>query len=98
MSRAETLQGRALNAAFALYRRVLSPTLHSLSFLRGGCAYQPTCSEYAQLALAQHGLLRGGALALWRLLRCNPFSRGGWDPVRVAPAAVKAPRRVPRGT
>ena len=54
--------------------------LHSLSFLRGGCAYQPTCSEYAQIALAQHGLLRGGALALWRLLRCNPFSRGGWDP------------------
>jgi putative membrane protein insertion efficiency factor len=89
---------QALEAIFALYRRVLSPMLHSLSFLRGGCAYQPTCSEYAQLALAQHGLLRGGALALWRLLRCNPFSRGGWDPVPVAESTANAPRRVPRGT
>ncbi len=93
MSRAKTLRHRVLEAAFALYRRVLSPMLHSLSFLGGGCAYQPTCSEYAQLALAQHGILRGGALSLWRLLRCNPLSHGGWDPVPVA----RPPRGVHRG-
>ena len=74
---------RILEAMFTGYRRFLSPLLHSPALVRGGCPYQPTCSEYAELALAQHGILRGGALALWRLLRCNPFSHGGWDPVPI---------------
>ncbi len=46
------------------------------------CKYHPSCSRYAMDALRMHGLLRGGALAAWRLLRCNPWSRGGVDPVR----------------
>jgi uncharacterized protein len=46
------------------------------------CKYHPSCSEYAVQALRRHGLLRGGALAAWRLLRCNPWSKGGFDPVR----------------
>jgi putative membrane protein insertion efficiency factor len=68
-----------------MYRRVLSPVLHGISSvispLPPGCRFQPTCSEYAYIALQRHGLLRGGAMAVWRLLRCHPFSRGGFDPV-----------------
>ena len=46
------------------------------------CKYHPSCSEYAIQALRRHGLIRGSALAAWRLLRCNPWSHGGFDPVR----------------
>jgi putative membrane protein insertion efficiency factor len=46
------------------------------------CKYHPSCSEYAVQAVRRHGLVRGSALAGWRLLRCNPWSRGGFDPVR----------------
>ncbi len=46
------------------------------------CKYHPSCSQYAIEAVRQKGLLRGSALAGWRLLRCNPWSRGGFDPVR----------------
>jgi len=46
------------------------------------CKYHPSCSQYAIDALRQKGLVRGSLLAGWRLLRCNPWSRGGYDPVR----------------
>jgi putative membrane protein insertion efficiency factor len=46
------------------------------------CKYHPSCSEYAVQALRKHGLVRGGLMAGWRLLRCNPWSHGGFDPVR----------------
>jgi uncharacterized protein len=46
------------------------------------CKYHPSCSEYAMQAVRRHGLLRGSVLAGWRLLRCNPWSHGGFDPVR----------------
>jgi uncharacterized protein len=49
--------------------------------LVGSCQFCPTCSEYAIIALRRHGLLRGGALAFRRLLRCHPFHPGGIDPV-----------------
>ena len=75
---------RILLAALAFYRRWLSPAVHVLS--PGGCRFQPTCSEYAAVAIATHGPLRGSAFALWRLLRCHPFSRGGLD--QVPPVAV----------
>jgi putative membrane protein insertion efficiency factor len=45
------------------------------------CRYVPTCSEYAMEAVERYGALRGGLAALWRLLRCHPFARGGYDPV-----------------
>jgi uncharacterized protein len=47
------------------------------------CRYVPTCSEYAMDAIAYHGVLRGSLFAVWRLLRCHPFSKGGLDPVRI---------------
>ena len=75
---------RILLALLAFYRRWLSPALHSLS--PGGCRFVPTCSEYAAVAIATHGPLRGIALAAWRLLRCHPFSRGGLDQVPPTPA------------
>jgi hypothetical protein len=70
---------RLLLATIAFYSRWLSPAVHSLS--PGGCRYQPTCSEYAAVAIATHGPVRGLGLALWRLLRCHPFARGGLDQV-----------------
>ena len=45
------------------------------------CKYHPTCSEYAVQAVQRYGILRGAVLAAWRVLRCNPFSHGGHDPV-----------------
>ncbi|WP_204101519.1 membrane protein insertion efficiency factor YidD [Occallatibacter savannae] len=71
---------RILLALLAFYRRWISPALHA-SGGGGGCRFVPTCSEYATIAIATHGPLKGSALAIWRLLRCHPFCRGGLDPV-----------------
>ncbi|HEY2361869.1 MAG TPA: membrane protein insertion efficiency factor YidD [Candidatus Angelobacter sp.] len=57
------------------YKGAISP------YLPAACRFVPSCSEYAAEAVARHGLLYGSALGFWRLLRCNPFSRGGYDPV-----------------
>ena len=62
-------------APVRLYRRVLSP------LLAPRCRYHPSCSAYAVAAIERHGILRGVRLAGWRLLRCNPWSLGGYDPV-----------------
>ncbi|MDO4788477.1 MAG: membrane protein insertion efficiency factor YidD [Johnsonella sp.] len=59
-----------------LYQKYLSPLKW-----RTHCIYVPTCSEYAIQALKKHGLVKGSALAVWRIIRCNPFSKGGYDPV-----------------
>ena len=80
---------RLLLALLAFYRRWLSPVVHSLG--TGGCRYLPTCSEYAMQPIAAHGPLRGVLLAAWRLLRCNPFSRGGLDLVPAAPISHHLP-------
>ena len=58
-----------------LYRTYISPMRPPT------CRFTPTCSEYAVEALREWGLLRGLDLALWRLLKCGPWHRGGWDPV-----------------
>ena len=45
------------------------------------CKYIPTCSEYAVQAINKYGVFKGGLMAAWRILRCNPFAKGGYDPV-----------------
>lgn len=69
------LATRAALAPITLYQRVISPALPRR------CKYEPTCSRYAARAVREFGILRGLVLAGWRLLRCNPFSHGGYDPV-----------------
>ncbi len=66
---------RVVQAPIRLYRRVISPALPRR------CKYEPTCSAYALGALREFGILRGLVLGVWRVLRCNPFSHGGYDPV-----------------
>ena len=58
-----------------LYQRLISPAIPRR------CKYEPTCSRYALEAIREYGILRGLVLAGWRLLRCNPWSLGGYDPV-----------------
>ena len=58
-----------------LYRKYISPMKSTK------CPYTPTCSEYGLEAVKKYGALKGGFLALWRIIRCNPFSKGGYDPV-----------------
>lgn len=59
-----------------IYRKEISP-------YKGGacCRFVPTCSEYAYEAIEKYGVLKGSMLAGWRILRCNPFGKGGYDPV-----------------
>ena len=63
--------------AVRLYRATLGPL-----FGAGHCKYHPSCSQYAIDAFREHGLFKGAVLAAWRLLRCNPWSRGGVDYAR----------------
>ena len=58
------------------YKSAISP------FLPAACRFKPTCSEYAAEAITKYGALRGAAMTTWRILRCQPFARGGYDPVK----------------
>lgn len=87
LGRVSRFAGMLVSAPIVGYQRVISPGLPRR------CRYEPTCSRYAVQALSQYGILKGLVLAAWRLLRCNPWSRGGYDPVaeqrlfRAAPAS-----------
>lgn len=77
---ADSVTPPALSRRIALaplhgYQRWISPGLPRR------CRYEPTCSAYAAQSVRRFGVVRGLALAIWRLLRCNPFSHGGFDPV-----------------
>jgi putative membrane protein insertion efficiency factor len=78
--------GRVLTAPIRFYQRVISPALPRR------CKYHPTCSAYAVQAIERYGILRGAVLAGWRLLRCNPFSHGGYDPVSAQGLFRRRPR------
>ena len=58
------------------YQKFLSPLKW-----RTHCIYTPTCSEYAVQAISKYGIIKGILLSVWRILRCNPFSKGGYDPI-----------------
>ena len=81
-----SLATRIVLAPVRLYQRVISPALPRR------CKYHPTCSAYAVQAIQRYGILRGSVLAGWRLLRCNPFSLGGYDPVSAQRLFRSAPR------
>ncbi|MFC4427756.1 membrane protein insertion efficiency factor YidD [Deinococcus navajonensis] len=78
-----SLAARGLVRAIRGYQRRLSPRKPAPT-----CRFSPTCSQYAVEAIERHGALRGGWLAAWRVLRCNPLVPGGFDPV---------PERFPQG-
>ena len=59
-----------------VYRKFISP------LKKPCCRFYPTCSKYALLAIKKHGALKGSTMALWRIARCNPFCKGGYDPVK----------------
>ena len=68
---------RFMLACIRFYLRNISPNKR-----RGPCCrYIPTCSQYAVTAIERYGAWKGGRMALWRILRCNPLSKGGYDPV-----------------
>lgn len=71
-----SLASRGLVGAVRYYQRVLSPRKPVPT-----CRFTPTCSEYAAQAIERHGAVKGGWLAAWRVLRCNPLVPGGYDPV-----------------
>lgn len=66
---------RAALALIRFYRRAISPMLPP------SCRFTPTCSEFAYEAIEKYGILKGGRLAIWRILRCNPWGGSGYDPV-----------------
>lgn len=68
-------------AMLRLARLALTPFVAMTSITPRVCRYEPTCSHYAEQAVRRHGVVRGLGLATWRLLRCNPWSKGGYDPV-----------------
>ena len=70
-----SLPASAMLGMIAFYQRFLSPAHPAC------CRFAPTCSAYAAQAIHRHGALKGFGLAFWRLLRCQPFSKGGYDPV-----------------
>ncbi|MCB0310255.1 MAG: membrane protein insertion efficiency factor YidD [Bdellovibrionales bacterium] len=74
---------KIIEAFFFLYKLLISPLLGER------CRFHPTCSEYALESIKQRGFVRGGLLSVWRILRCQPFCAGGFDPV---PGEVKSGR------
>jgi uncharacterized protein len=74
-SRAARVARIVATSPIVVYQRAISPAIPRR------CKYHPTCSRYAVDAIKEYGVLRGAVLAAWRLLRCNPWSYGGYDPV-----------------
>ncbi len=66
-----------------VYQKTISPDSGALKFLfpQGVCCFYPRCSEYGYQAISKYGVAKGSALAAWRVCRCNPWSRGGYDPL-----------------
>ncbi|MFA5184791.1 MAG: membrane protein insertion efficiency factor YidD [Patescibacteria group bacterium] len=71
-------------ALIKFYQRTLSfdHGLLKIFYPHGFCRFTPSCSQYGIEALSKHGLIRGGLMTVWRVLRCNPWNKGGFDPVK----------------
>lgn len=66
---------KLLIGTISLYKKYISPMLPP------SCRFHPTCSEYAMQAIEKYGAIKGSLKAIWRVLRCNPWNKGGFDPV-----------------
>lgn len=81
-----TLSQKITNFFLLFYQKILSPLLHYLTSIfsssHSSCRFTPTCSQYSRIAIQKYGIIRGGIISLKRLLRCHPFSSGGYDPVK----------------
>ena len=77
-------------AALAIYRGAISPIIHALN--GPACRFEPSCSVYARDAIAEYGIVRGGAMALWRIARCNPLGGHGYDPVPLSNSLEPTPK------
>ena len=75
-------QSNFLIEKIKIYQREISPKLKQQLGVERLCRYTPSCSEYAKQSIERYGNIKGSAMAAGRLLRCNPFSKGGSDPVR----------------
>ena len=84
-----SLRDRFVLLVFRTYKLAVSPVLHAVGGHTGACRFQPTCSEYAALAISEHGVLPGGWMALRRLARCHPFCAGGFDPVPLRRSRIR---------
>ena len=76
MTKLESYMKKILIAMIRFYQKYLSALKG-----RATCIYTPTCSQYGLEAIQKYGAVKGSLLACWRILRCNPFSKGGYDPV-----------------
>ncbi len=61
------------------YQKYISKWLKSKNI---NCKFYPSCSEYTKQAIEKYGVIKGLALGIWRIIRCNPFSKGGYDPLK----------------
>ena len=75
MTKLESYMKKILIAMIRFYQKYISP------YNGTKCPYIPSCSQYGLEAIEKYGVIKGGLLAVWRILRCNPFSKGGYDPV-----------------
>lgn len=67
---------RAMVSAIKWYQKYISPNM------KPHCRFYPTCSQYTIEAITKYGPIKGGLMGVWRILRCNPFCKGGYDPVK----------------
>jgi len=75
---------KALVKLIEIYQKTLSPDHGFLKvfYPHGFCRFTPTCSQYGKEAIMKHGAVKGGIMTAYRIIRCNPFNRGGYDPVK----------------
>ncbi len=78
--RINNLIKKTLLTLIKVYQSTISPD-HGLFKGYGRCKYYPTCSEYTYQSINKYGVIKGIIKGMWRILRCNPFSKGGYDPI-----------------
>ena len=81
MTMHELVRHAGAPARWALLATIRFYSRHLSGWLGGQCRFAPTCSHYAAVAIGRHGAARGSMMAVWRVARCNPYGRGGFDPV-----------------